>query len=102
GLFDTHNAPLPGPLTEHAQRLRDAGQTALLVMTSEPELYGIIAVADRVRPEAANTIAALKQLGIKKVVVLTGDHASVGRAIARQVQADDVRAGLLPDQKVTE
>ncbi|RIK80213.1 MAG: cadmium-translocating P-type ATPase [Planctomycetota bacterium] len=102
GLFDTHDAPLPPSLVEQAQSLRDAGRTALLVMTNLPQLYGIVAVADQIRPEAAATIAALKRLGIGRIVVLTGDHAIVGQAIARQVKADEVRAGLLPEQKVVE
>src|SRR5262249_50207198 len=53
-------------------------------------------------PDAAAALAALKQLGIGEIIILTGDHERVARAVARQVHADDVRAGLLPDQKVIE
>ena len=89
-------------LLEHAQRIRDRGQTALLVVTSEDRLAGVIGVADQVRPEAAATMAALRRLGIAKLVILTGDHERVARAIASVLGASDVRAGLLPEQKVVE
>jgi Cd2+/Zn2+-exporting ATPase len=101
-LFESHDKPLPADLLEQAARVRAAGQTALLVVTSQANLYGVIAVADQVRPEAAGAIAALKKLGAAKIVILTGDHERVARAIAARLGADDVRAGLMPDQKVVE
>jgi Cd2+/Zn2+-exporting ATPase len=101
-LFETHDKPLPADLLEQAARIRTAGQTALLVVTSDEHLYGVIAVADQVRPEAAGAIAALKKLGVEKIVILTGDHERVARAIAVALGADEVRAGLMPDQKVIE
>jgi Zn2+/Cd2+-exporting ATPase len=47
-------------------------------------------------------IAFLKKLGIRRCVILTGDHERVARAVASRLGADEVHAGLLPDQKVTE
>jgi Cd2+/Zn2+-exporting ATPase len=82
--------------------MREAGQTALLIATSEPGLYGVISVADQLRPEAAGALAALRRLGLRRSVILTGDHERVARAVAQKLGADDVRAGLLPDQKVVE
>ncbi|MGE0755977.1 MAG: heavy metal translocating P-type ATPase [Pirellulaceae bacterium] len=102
GLFETHEIALPADVLERAQRMRAAGETALLVAAAEEQLFGIIGVADQVRPEAAKTVAALKRLELRQIVVLTGDHERVARAIAAQLHADDVRAGLLPDQKVVE
>jgi Cd2+/Zn2+-exporting ATPase len=93
---------IPAALIEQAQRIRERGQTALLVLTLEESLYGVIGVADQIRPEATATMDALKRLGIRKVVILTGDHERVARAIAKLLHADEVRAGLLPDQKVIE
>ena len=43
-----------------------------------------------------------KRLGVQKIVILTGDHERVAKAIAKVPHADEVRAGLLPDQKVVE
>jgi Cd2+/Zn2+-exporting ATPase len=65
-------------------------------------MCGVIGVADQIRSEAAPTIASLKRLGIRRIVILTGDHERVARAIAEKLGADEVRAGLLPDQKVVE
>lgn len=102
GLFESHEMTVPLELSEQAQRIRELGQTALIVMTVEGAMHGVIGVADQVRPEAAATIDALKRLGIRQIVILTGDHERVARAIAAVLHADDVRAGLMPDQKVVE
>ncbi|MFO0871832.1 MAG: heavy metal translocating P-type ATPase [Pirellulales bacterium] len=102
GLFATHDLELSPDLIEEAGRMRERGLTTLLVVAVEERLYGLIGVADQIRPEAAETIRALKSLGIQRAVILTGDHERVARNIARQLDADDVRAGLMPEQKVME
>lgn len=101
-LFEANHIELLPEVLENAQRIRDAGQTALIVVAAEERMGGVIGVADRLRPEASRTIASLKRLGIKEVVLLTGDHERVAQAIAKELGVDDVRAGLLPDGKVTE
>ncbi len=101
-LFETYKVEImPGILT-NAQRIRDSGQTALLVIAKEEQIGGVIGVADQLRPEAARTIAKLKKLGVRDVVLLTGDHERVALAIAKELGVDEVRAGLLPADKVTE
>ncbi|WP_226023430.1 heavy metal translocating P-type ATPase [Halomicrobium salinisoli] len=79
-------------------RLREAGKTVVLV-GREDELEGVIAVADEVRPGAAWTVQRLSELGVE-TVMLTGDEERTARAIADEVGIDQVRAGLLPDEKV--
>ena len=79
--------------------LQSEGKTVVLVGT-EDELEGVIAVADEVRPEAARTVARLKELGVERTVMLTGDNERTARAIAEQVGVDEFRAELLPDEKV--
>jgi Cd2+/Zn2+-exporting ATPase len=103
-LYSRHGTKIPPAVMEAAHRFRDEGATALLVVIDGPRTTtgGVIAVADAPRPEASSAIAALKRLGVKRVVVLTGDHERVGRAVARLVGADEVVAGLMPDQKVAE
>jgi Cd2+/Zn2+-exporting ATPase len=54
-----------------------------------------------VRPEAKRTVARLKELGVERTVMLTGDNDRTARAIAEQVGVDERRAELLPDEKVT-
>jgi len=80
-------------------RLQAEGKTAVLVGT-EDELEGVIAVADTVRPEAERTVARLYETGIDRVVMLTGDNERTARAIAAQVGIDEVYADLLPEGKV--
>lgn len=89
-------------LSDSVQRaledLEAQGQTAMLVGL-EDQAVGLLAVADQVRPEAPQTIAALKTLGVQHTVMLTGDNPRVAAAIAAQVGVDDFRAGLLPEEK---
>jgi Cd2+/Zn2+-exporting ATPase len=102
GLFESHDIVIPDALAEQSRRIRERGETALLVIAVEESLCGVIGVADQIRPEATSTMDALKRLGIRKIVILTGDHERVARTIAKVLHADEVRAGLLPDQKVVE
>ena len=66
------------------------------------ELLGALVLADRIRPEAGAALAALHGAGIRQVVMLTGDDAATGEAVARTLDGplDAVRAGLLPADKV--
>ncbi|MFB6101512.1 MAG: heavy metal translocating P-type ATPase [Haloplanus sp.] len=80
-------------------RLQAEGKTVVLVGT-EDELEGIIAVADTVRPAAERAIGRLHDLGIERIVMLTGDNERTAHAIASQVGIDEVRADLLPEEKV--
>jgi Cd2+/Zn2+-exporting ATPase len=102
GLFEKHGLAVPADMAQAAARIRAAGQTALLVLAAGEAARGVIGLADSPRPEAPAALAALRRLGIEKIVLLTGDHERVARAIADSVGADDVRAGLLPEQKVIE
>ncbi|WP_254547299.1 heavy metal translocating P-type ATPase [Halomarina pelagica] len=79
--------------------LQAEGKTVVLVGT-EDELEGIIGVADEVRPEAKHAVRRMKELGVKRTVMLTGDNERTARAIAEQVGVDDYRAELLPEEKV--
>jgi Zn2+/Cd2+-exporting ATPase len=84
---------------EQLQALERQGQTAVIVMVDgTPE--GVIAMADQLRPEARESIAAIHASGIEQTVMLTGDRADVAAVIAEQVGIDSVNAELMPDQKV--
>jgi Cd2+/Zn2+-exporting ATPase len=79
--------------------LEQAGKSVVLVGT-ESELLGVVAIADEVRPGAARAVERLHGLGVEHVVMLTGDNEGTARAIAEQVGVDEYRAELLPDEKV--
>jgi Cu+-exporting ATPase len=83
---------------EYLIRLEADGKTAMLVGVDD-RLVGVIAVADTIKPEAAEAVAALQASGIK-VVLLSGDNHRTAEAVARQVGIERVIAEVLPDDKV--
>ena len=87
-------------VAERIAALEQAGKTVVLVGTAT-ELSGVIAIADEVRPGARRAIDRLRELGVGRVVMLTGDNEGTARAIAEQVGVNEYRAGLLPEEKVT-
>jgi len=91
--------PAGGVPAEVLADLEREGKTVVLVGT-ETELLGIIAVADEVRPESKRAVERLQDLGVGRVVMLTGDNEGTARAIAEQVGVDEYRAELLPEEKV--
>ncbi|MBX7257346.1 MAG: cadmium-translocating P-type ATPase [Candidatus Hydrogenedentes bacterium] len=84
---------------EEAQRLEDAGHS-VIVVGNDTHVCGLISVADAVRPEAKDIVLALKDAGIQRVVMLTGDNNGTAEAIAGEVGVDDAEAELLPEDKV--
>ncbi|MFC6823878.1 heavy metal translocating P-type ATPase [Halopelagius fulvigenes] len=80
-------------------RLQSEGKSVVLVGTEE-RLEGVVAVADTVRPEAAWTVSRLRELGVERVVMLTGDNERTAEVIGERLGVDDVRADLLPEEKV--
>lgn len=84
---------------EQLNQLSGAG-TSVVVVGCENYVCGFIAVADRVRPEAAAAVAALKVAGIERIVMLTGDNRATAERIAAATGVDEVRAEMLPEAKV--
>jgi Cd2+/Zn2+-exporting ATPase len=81
------------------EALQRQGNTVIAV-GSESEIWGLIAIADTVRPETRQALRALQRDGIK-LALLTGDNQHVAYAIAQELGIDDVRADLLPQDKVS-
>lgn len=90
----------PDGVLERADALSSAGRT-MVAVGDDQEVWGLVAVADAVRPEATEIVAALHRAGIKHVVMLTGDNRATAEAIAKQTGIDEVRAELLPGDKVS-
>jgi Cd2+/Zn2+-exporting ATPase len=97
GLFTAQRSE-DGVWRDHLESLQAEGKTPVLV-ADEQGLIGIVALADRLRPEAMSAVAALHQAGIARIVLLTGDHARAAQTIAGQAGVDDVYANLLPEEK---
>ncbi|HYM71193.1 MAG TPA: heavy metal translocating P-type ATPase [bacterium] len=90
--------PIPGTARAVLTRLRDEGKTPILV--ADARLRGVIALADTVRPQAAATVTALRTLGVKRLIVLSGDHARAVGTVAAELGLDDAQGDLLPADKV--
>lgn len=89
------------PVAEHREvidRLHLEGKT-LLYIGFGGELLGVLALRDGLRANSAATIRRLRRLGVKRVLMLTGDHPERARAMAEELGLDDFHAGLLPQDK---
>ncbi|WP_256392278.1 heavy metal translocating P-type ATPase [Natronoarchaeum rubrum] len=86
-------------VADRVRALEREGKTVVLVGT-DAELLGVVAVADEVRPASKRAVERLRDLGVGRVVMLTGDNEGTARAIAEEVGVDEYRAELLPDEKV--
>ena len=89
---------LDGNARAALERLRGEGKASVIV-ADETKVIGIIALSDVLRPEAADMVKRLAAMNTR-AVLLTGDHATAARFFASQVGIDDVRADLLPEEKV--
>ncbi|MFJ8276093.1 heavy metal translocating P-type ATPase [Streptomyces griseoviridis] len=87
--------PHHGPVAD----LESAGRTAVTVLR-DGAVVGVLGIADRPRPDARATVAALTRLTGRAPVLLTGDNERAARHLAAEVGITDVRAGLLPEDKV--
>ena len=92
---------LDGPeLTRHVADLGEAGHTAVLV-AEDGRVVGAIAVADRARESARDALDLLRRQGVECLVMLTGDSEAAAREVARTVGVDELKAGLMPEDKVS-
>ena len=78
-----------------------ASGRSVVVVGDESHVCGFIALGDQVRPESARAVAELRRLGIEHVIMLTGDNQGTATAIANLTGVDEVKAELLPADKVT-
>ncbi|WKZ40562.1 MAG: cation-translocating P-type ATPase [Anaerolineales bacterium] len=80
--------------------LKSEGKTAVLVAL-DGRVIGVLGIADPIRETTASMICRLKEVGLKRIVMLTGDDRLTAQSIARQAGIEDVRAELLPDDKLS-
>ena len=104
-LFETVGLSVPEAVRRQVAALEEEGKTTMIVYGPRPDgkgsdFLGCLALADRVRPAVPGVIARLKEIGIREIVLLTGDNARVAAAVAKAVGLTGFQAGLLPDQKV--
>ena len=96
-LFD--GEAIPEAVQQQAARLQTEGKSIMLIQLAG-QFLGIVALADTPRAGVKQVLERLHRIGIRKTIMLTGDNERVGRAIADAVGLDEVKAGLLPEDKV--
>ncbi|MHA6693152.1 heavy metal translocating P-type ATPase [Homoserinimonas sp. A520] len=82
-----------------ADELAQAGRTPMIVAVDDA-VAGVVGVADEVRPDAAQMVTNLHAAGVHKVIMLTGDSPLVASAIGSITRVDEIRASLLPEDKL--
>jgi len=90
---------VPDEIDLKMSELESGGHTAMIIHHNN-EYLGIISVMDVARPEVVSTLAALKKMGIKRMIMLTGDNQKVADAIAKNIGITDPMGSLLPEEKV--
>ena len=98
-VFGENASDNPGEFGRQVANLQEQGKSVMLVGLDE-QVIGAIAVADRVRPNAREALEALKQVGIDRTIMLTGDNPQVAAQVAARLGVNEVRAGLLPEDKL--
>lgn len=93
------NARLMTSLNLEIPRLRENGTPVYVVVDNQ--YAGCLLIADQPRPEAAEAVAALRQAGIRRTVMLTGDRTAIAEKIGRRLGIDSVYGELLPADKVS-
>jgi Cd2+/Zn2+-exporting ATPase len=98
-LMQEAGVEIPTATAERLGALQAQGKTTMLVAVSG-RVLGVIGLADTLRPEVPAAMAALRALGIAEIVMLTGDHAQVAEAVARQAGVTRAAAELMPEDKL--
>ena len=91
--------PTGGSLSQ-LEQLHQRGQTAIALGEGD-RVLALFGLADQPREQAADVVQKLRAVGVRRVVMLTGDSEPVARAIASHAGLEEWRAGLLPEDKLT-
>jgi heavy metal translocating P-type ATPase len=98
-FLDAKGAPVDDKVLNIIAKQTGLGRTAILV-SRDTTIVGLIAIADEIRPGTAEAVKALKKMGMKNITMLTGDNATVAKAVSTSIGIDGYQANLLPEQKL--
>lgn len=98
GFLGDSGLPIGAEIESAVVQQSEQGRTPVLIARND-EIVGLLAIADEIRPEIRQTIRQLKQLGVRHMTMLTGDHAQVAGAVAKAIGVDDFKADMLPEDK---
>lgn len=96
-FFESDGVSLPPDFVPHAERMQRQGMTVVIVNWGDH--FAALGLSDLPRPEAADLVRGLRDLGVRRVVMITGDNPETANAVAGQIGVDEVYAGLMPDEK---
>lgn len=99
-MFEEAGLAVSSELQATVQGWSDSGKPIMIVGKGD-RVVGALALADQIRPESAEALKQLRESGIKHLIMLTGDNHRVAQTIAKTAGLTDVRADLLPENKVT-
>jgi Cd2+/Zn2+-exporting ATPase len=98
-LMKTQDITLPDEVSSKLQAFEEEGKTSILVAV-DGEIASIIALADTPRPNARQALEELHKIGIKQIFLLSGDNIRVAKKLANDLGIDEVKAELMPEEKV--
>ena len=98
-LFEDIDKGVPDDVSEKVRALEGEGKTTMLIKMGN-EFIGMLGLMDTPREKAKETLAQLKEIGIKKMIMLTGDNQKVADAVAEEIGLTEARGSLLPEEKV--
>ncbi len=97
-LLEDKGIILDETIKEQMMIQREKGRTIMLV-ARDSEIIGLISIADKVRSGVKEVILLLKKIGIKNIIMLTGDNAMTAQMVAEEIGVNDFKANMLPEQK---
>ncbi|OBH25649.1 copper-translocating P-type ATPase [Mycobacterium sp. E342] len=99
GLLRAEKVRVSKKASEWVDRLRREAETPLLLAV-DGKLVGLISLRDEVRPEAVEVLKELRDNGIRRIVMLTGDHPDIAEVVAEELGIDEWRAEVMPEDKL--
>ncbi|OBF84507.1 copper-translocating P-type ATPase [Mycobacterium sp. 852002-51163_SCH5372311] len=99
GLLRSEKVRVSKKASEWVDKLRRQAETPLLLAV-DGKLVGLISLRDEVRPEATDVLKDLRANGVRRIVMLTGDHPEIAEVVARELGIDEWRAEVMPEDKL--
>jgi Cd2+/Zn2+-exporting ATPase len=96
---DIEGSPIPEDVAKSTEHLKAAGRTTMIVRQGNTYL-GVLGLMDTPRDAAKSVVGQLQELGVKRMIMLSGDNQQVATAVAKEVGIDEALGDLMPDDKV--
>lgn len=98
-LMDTEGIDIPENVLAYQVNREKAGNTAIFA-SIDGEIAGIFSIADQIRDDAQAALTEMRQNGVKRIIMLTGDNRHTAELVSNQLGIDEFHAELLPEDKV--